>query len=278
MPDATTRTRRFDHLGHCRTGIVVPHDEMAYAQYRSVSLGPHTFCIHAWVISTRVPGCPSAGGWHSLTPSATVELATDEGGGVGKQQLLASGVHGEEAAHYGAGAVPGAALTGPGRSVEGIESVVDRDLVAFLERPSGKDLHPVSHRARIAGVVEVAARRCEDSEPVESKFAEMDPFPLGGMIEVGCGDDLGVAPTEDELAFCERPARVDTATLRARVAYLDIVDHAAQPMAAAMSKRFGDSSAQSWTSNARRQRRPAPSVCDGRAETTRAAPSTCSTT
>lgn len=144
-------------------------------------------------------------------------LATDEGRRVAEQQRLALWIHCEDAADDGARAVLRAALARPRRTVEGVEAVVDRDLFALLDRPPGEDLDTMSHRVGIAGVIEVAARRCENSEPVESELAQVDPLALSGLIEFGRREDSGVAAAEDELAIVERPARVYAAALRAGV-------------------------------------------------------------
>jgi hypothetical protein len=87
----------------------------------------------------------------------------------------------------------------------------------------------MSHRVGIAGVIEVAARRCENSEPVESELTQVDPLPVSGSIELGRREDSDVAAAEDELAIVERPARVHAAALRAGVAHLDVADHGAPP-------------------------------------------------
>jgi hypothetical protein len=167
----------------------------------------------------------AAGGSAPLTAPV---LVTNEGGGVKKQELLALRVHCEEAAREGAGAGLRPAVAGPGRIVEGIEAVVDRDLVTSCNRMPGEDLYAMAHGVRVAGVVEVAAGRCENREAIESKLTEMDAFPLARPIELVAPEDSRVSAPEYELTFLKRSAGEDASALGPRVTYLDIADHTSQ--------------------------------------------------
>ena len=160
-------------------------------------------------------------------PCAAPVLATDERGGVRNEQLLALRAHREEAAHDGAGAGRRPAAATPGRAVEGIEAVVDRDLVTGGNRTPGEDLDAMAHGVRIAGVVEVAAWRREHREAIESELAQMDAFPLAGLVELLAPEDSPVSAPEYELAFLKRSTSEDASALGPGVTNLDIADHAA---------------------------------------------------
>lgn len=69
----------------------------------------------------------------------------------------------------------------------------------------------------------------------------MTSIPLTGPIEFARGEDPGVASAEDELAFLERSARVDTTAFGAGLAYLDVADHRRnlRPSLAAVIRRPG---------------------------------------
>jgi hypothetical protein len=136
--------------------------------------------------------------------------------------------HREEAAHDGAGAGLRPTVAGPGRTVEGIEAVVDRDLVTSCNRMPGEDLYAMAHGVRVAGVVEVAARRPEDCEAIESQLTQMEAFPLARPIELDAPKDSRVSAPEYELTFLKRSAGENTSALGTRVPYLDIADHTTQ--------------------------------------------------
>jgi hypothetical protein len=142
-----------------------------------------------------------------------------------KEQLLAVWVHGEEATDNRAGTALRAALARPGRTVEGVEPVVDRDLFAFVDSSPGEDPDAVSHGVRLAGVVQVAARWRENSEAVEPELAQVDALPVRGSIDFGGCEDPHVTASEDELGLLKRSAGVDAPALGACLAYLDITDH-----------------------------------------------------
>lgn len=76
-------------------------------------------------------------------------------------------------------------------------------------------------------MVEVAARRCEHGEAIESELTQVDAFPLARLIELVGVQDPRVSAAEDELAFRKRSAGEDASALVTRVTYLDVVDHAA---------------------------------------------------
>jgi hypothetical protein len=74
-------------------------------------------------------------------------------------------------------------------------------------------------------VVEIAAWRCKDGEPVESEFADVDPIPLARLLQLLGPQYFGVATSEDELTFREGTKRIDALSLRVRLTYLNVGDH-----------------------------------------------------
>jgi hypothetical protein len=91
-------------------------------------------------------------------------------------------VHRKEAALDRAGASFRPALAGPRRTVEGVEAVVDGDLVTCCNRMPGEDLDSMAQCVRFAGVVEIAARRRENAEAIEAELTQMDALPLAGLV------------------------------------------------------------------------------------------------
>jgi hypothetical protein len=152
---------------------------------------------------------------------------TNEGGGVREEELLASRVHRKEATHDRAAAGFRPAVAGPGRAVEGVEAVVDCDLVTCCNRMPGEDCDAMAHGVRLAGVIEVAARRRENREAIECELTQMAAFPRAGMVELVAPEHPRVTAPEYELAFAKRSAGEDASALGPRVIYLDIADHVA---------------------------------------------------
>ena len=122
---------------------------------------------------------------------------------VREEEFLTLGIHREEAANHGARATLCAAVAGPRGSVEGVQAVVNRDLLALLDRSPSEDRDAMSHRVRVTGVVEVTAGWREDSEPVERELTQVDPVPLRGSSEFCRREGAGMATAKDELAFVE---------------------------------------------------------------------------
>jgi hypothetical protein len=158
---------------------------------------------------------------------ASPVLASDEGRGVWEEQLLALGIHREEASHHRPGAGLGPARARPRAPVEGVEPVVDRDLLVLGYRSPREDLDAVSHGVRIAGVVQVAPRRSEDGEAIESELAQVDPLPLTERRKLTGAGDAGVAPAKDELALSKVASGVDASPLCPGVSDLHVFDHVA---------------------------------------------------
>ncbi len=71
----------------------------------------------------------------------------------------------------------------------------------------------MAHGVRVAGVVEVAARRREHREAIESQLAQMDAFPLARLIEFVAPQDSHVSAAEYELASPKRSAGEDASAL-----------------------------------------------------------------
>jgi hypothetical protein len=144
-------------------------------------------------------------------------LATNEGRGVRKQEPLALRVHCEEPAHDGAGAGLRPAVAGPRGTVKGIEAVVDRDLVTHCNRMPGEDLYAMAHGVRVAGVVEVAARRRENREAIESELTQMDAFPRARPIELVARKDSRVPAPNARRAKTPRPLDPASRTSTSRI-------------------------------------------------------------
>ena len=97
-------------------------------------------------------------------------------------------------------------MAGPGIAVEGVEAVVDGDLLATVDCSPGEHLDAMAHGVRITGMIEVAAGRGEHGEPVETELAQVDPVPLGRSLKLVCPQHLGVTPPEDKLTLGEGAA------------------------------------------------------------------------
>jgi hypothetical protein len=152
-------------------------------------------------------------------------FAPDEGGGVWQQKLLALRGHREEVADHGSGAVGRSASARPRIAVEGVQPVVDRDLLTGGDRSPREHLHTMAHGIRVAAMVQEATRGLEDREAIERQLAEMDAFPFRDRAELGGGDNTGMSSPKDELALLEVAPREDALALRSRVANLYIAEH-----------------------------------------------------
>jgi hypothetical protein len=91
-----------------------------------------------------------------------------------------------------------------------------------------EDLDAMAHGVRFAGVVELAARRRENREAIESELTQMDSFPLARLIEFVGPEDSRVSALEYEVTLPKRSAGEDSSALGPRVTYLDIADHTSQ--------------------------------------------------
>ena len=68
------------------------------------------------------------------------------------------------------------ARTARARSSESVEPVVDRDLLTLADGAPREHLDAAAHRVRIAGVVEVAARRQQHCAALEVELGEVAPI------------------------------------------------------------------------------------------------------
>jgi hypothetical protein len=159
---------------------------------------------------------PGAADVQSTVPSATV-LTSDERGRIGEIGALAIFVHLEEAPDDPTRAIRAAARARPARAVEGIEPIVDRDLLSRTDLLPREYLHPAAHRVRVARVVEVAPRRQHDGEAVPTELREVHPILRGQRGDLSGTHDSAVPPAKDELAAGEVPYRKDALPLRSRL-------------------------------------------------------------
>ena len=142
-----------------------------------------------------------------------------------QQQPLPLRLHREEASDHRARAVRSAAGTGPRVALEGVEPVVDGDLVACCDGTPGEDIHTVSHRIRVARVVQVAPGRGHHREAVEPELTEVDPFPgvEGGQL-LG-REHAHVATAEDERTFGKGAPGIHTPPLCTGISNVHVPDH-----------------------------------------------------
>jgi hypothetical protein len=112
------------------------------------------------------------------TQTASI-LALNKTGRVRQVAPLPLEVQGEEVGYDLPGAVPAAAVAFPALGSEGVEPVVDRDLVAAANVPPGKHLDTTSHGIGIARVVEIAPGRQQDRAGFEVQLTEVVPLFLG---------------------------------------------------------------------------------------------------
>ena len=153
-------------------------------------------------------------------------FANDERWSVRQVSALCRFVQREEATDDNTAAVRTPALAAPDRVIEGVEAVVDRDLVATGDVSPSEDYDSVAHRVRVTGVVEVAAGGQENCARVEVEFTQVPLVIWRELVDRRVGHDAAVTASEDELARREGPLCEHAEPLRARGPHLDIADHA----------------------------------------------------
>lgn len=126
-------------------------------------------------------------------------------------------------------AAPTAALAPRALLAEGVQAVVDRDLLPLADRAPGDDLDAAAHRVRFAGVVQIAARRQEHSAAVEVELRQVASVLSRQPRHLPTRDDAPVPTAEDELVLAEGSQCEDAFALRRRIAHDDIVDHRGRP-------------------------------------------------
>lgn len=174
-PDEVARqltAARFRVLARAEREPDLPH-ELARQALLLARLGEHA----SGHVADQQPGTLAATrlrrtrGQVLLSRSSCDAYAPDERRCVRQEQPLAIDVHSEEAADHEASAVLRTALAGPAVVIEGVEPVVNGDLVAGGDGTPCEHGDAVAHGVRIAGVIEVAARRGQHREALEAQFA-----------------------------------------------------------------------------------------------------------
>lgn len=160
---------------------------------------------------------------YSSTVSAAV-LTPDELWRVGQVGLLDLLVQGEEAPDDVSLAARTPARTLPTLIREGVEPIVDPDLLTHLDVSPGEYLGAAPHRIWRAGVIEVAARREQDGDGLPVELAEMALLVFRECGDLLVSDDAPVSAAEDELALCEVPQGKDSQPLDACISHDDVFD------------------------------------------------------
>jgi len=110
-------------------------------------------------------------GWSGGAP--TPVLTADEGGREWQVERLERFVERKEAAHDLPGASGHAASAVPHVLAEGVQPIVDGDLVACGDETPSEHLHTRTHGVRFAAVVEIAAGWKQNGAGLEIQLAEM---------------------------------------------------------------------------------------------------------
>src|SRR6266542_5005557 len=116
----------------------------------------------------------------------------------------------------------------PAVGAEGVQPVIDRDLLAGPDAAPGEDPDPAPHRVRLAGVIQVAAGWEKHGAALEVELTEMTTLVFGEILGFGPRDDATVPAAEDELARAKAASGEDAFPFGTGVSDDDVRQHAPQ--------------------------------------------------